>query len=533
MKEALFNKKTVFESDTYYTFDNSDCNVYLADTKKSDRKKYMTLSSGGDREGGLDTAFFLRGLKNVTLDFGGAKITLHGKIQPFLIDECENITIKNLVIEYERSFFTEFDIVSHISNELRVKVKDRFPCRVDNGYFIPYCKDWEITDMHCNGCHFIQAFDSETKAGRGMKVIYLGEEVRLLESPPVAGIEHVKVRKDGDELIFFGTFDENWDKGVTVVLCHTERDISTIAMYHSKDMLFENCRILNGAGMGYYAVHTENISLKGVKFVSDELSHGIVTNGADGVHFVACSGEVLIEDSIFEGMIDDTLNIHSTFHLAVKGKENVLTAQRTRYTSYLELCAGLFCKGDTIAVYNGMTMEEKDRFVIEDVILTEDDWVADIVVDKNADHIAEGDLIENISANPSLHFRNSRFVNANSHMRVQTRAKSLIEDCEYGVPLWFTGDINYWFESSPVKDITVKNCRFIGERAIVALRPVFNSTEKAPYYHTGVTIEDCVFDNKTALIAKYGDDIKFIGNKSTSGEKLVIETIDCGNIIEK
>ena len=306
-----------------------------------------------------------------------------------------------------------------------------------------------------------------------MKVIYLGEEVKLLASPPIAGIEHVKVRTDGDEIIFLGTFSEEWQKGVSIVLCHTSRALSTIAMYHSKDMVIENCSILNGAGMGYYAVHTENISLKGVKFVSDELSHGIVTNGADGVHFVACSGNITIEDSIFEGMIDDTLNVHSNFHQALKGKGNIVPAMRTRHSGCLEACTGLFCKGDTIAVYNGMTMEEKDRFVVQDVVLTDDDWVADLVVDKNAEHIAENDLIENISANPSLHFKNTRFVNANTHMRVQTRAKSLIEDCEYDVPLWFTGDINYWFESSPVNDITIRNCKFVGERAIVALRPVF------------------------------------------------------------
>jgi len=533
MKKEMFNVNTVFENDTYYTFDKECSDIYLSDTKKAKKKKYMTIASLSNRRGGLDTAFWLHGLKNVTLDFGGAVITLHGKIQPFMIDECENITIKNAVIEYERSFHTEFDIVERNETELHLKVKDRFPCRVENGYFIPYCNDWEIRDLHESGCHFIQAFDSETKAGKGMKVIYLGEEVKLLESPPIANIEHVKVRKDGDTIIFKGTFPEKWEKGTTAVLCHSERDVSSVAMYHSKDVTIENFRIINGAGMGYYAIYTENITLNKIGFFCDDLSHGIVTNDADGVHFVGCKGYVKIYDSRFEGMIDDTLNIHSVYHLTSKVSGNIISAMRTKYSGCLEAIAGLFGIGDTIAVYNGMTMEEKARFVVQNINLTDDRWVTDITVDGNTENIAEGDVIENISTNPSLHFKNTEFINANTHQRLQTRGKSLIENCTYAVPMWLTGDMNYWFESSPIKDLTVRNCTFIGERAIVALRPQFTHTEKAPYYHTGVTIENCVFDNPNALKAKCGDDIKFIGNKSSSGEKLVIDAVDCGNIIEE
>ena len=41
-------------------------------------------------------------VKNITLDFGGATIVLHGKIQPFLLDGAENITIKNCNFQAEK-----------------------------------------------------------------------------------------------------------------------------------------------------------------------------------------------------------------------------------------------------------------------------------------------------------------------------------------------------------------------------------------------------------------------------------------------
>lgn len=61
----------------------------------------------------MDTAFYLYKLNNETLDFGGKVITLHGKIQPFIIDECCNVVIKNIVVKYDRAMFTELDIVEN------------------------------------------------------------------------------------------------------------------------------------------------------------------------------------------------------------------------------------------------------------------------------------------------------------------------------------------------------------------------------------------------------------------------------------
>ena len=38
--------------------------------------------------------------KNITIDGQGARLIFHGKVLPFVIDGCENITIKNLSIDY-------------------------------------------------------------------------------------------------------------------------------------------------------------------------------------------------------------------------------------------------------------------------------------------------------------------------------------------------------------------------------------------------------------------------------------------------
>ena len=42
-----------------------------------------------------------------------------------------------------------------------------------------------------------------------------------------------------------------------------------------------------------------------------------------------------------------------------------------------------------------------------------------------------------------------------------------------------TGDTNYWYEASPVKDILFENNEFIGERANIKANPEYAGNEKA------------------------------------------------------
>ena len=44
-------------------------------------------------------AMFLKDKKNIVIDGNGATLLVHGKMTPFLFDGCENITLKNLIIE--------------------------------------------------------------------------------------------------------------------------------------------------------------------------------------------------------------------------------------------------------------------------------------------------------------------------------------------------------------------------------------------------------------------------------------------------
>lgn len=498
-----FDKNTVFESNDSYIYSSSELHFTLADTVRVTDEKYLTVHEGATH---LDVAFYLKGLRNTVLDFGGAVLKLRGRIQPFLLDECENVTLCNVTVEYERSLFTELDVVCNTGDSLVVRQKEKFPCRVENGHFIPYGEDYEDRDLYRKGCMFIQAFDRESGEGMGLDVIYLGEDIIPEPSPPASNIQHVKVREDGENTVLYGSFPSNWDNRAVVALEHENRFKSSVSLLHCKDIRIENYRILNGCGMGIFALYTENISLNGFRLQRDARSHGVVTNSADGVHFVACKGLVRMENCIFEGMIDDALNIHANFYTTVHAEGNGILAARSALSHALNAYSAVFGVGDVIAVYNGHTMEEKGRFVLQNVQVL-DRWTVEFTTDSPVGDLRAEDLIENLSTNPGIYIRNCRFGKANSHLRFQSRGKTVVEDCEFSLPVLLTGDMEYWFESSPVQDFTLRNCNFTAQRAIVRIEPCFTPTEKAPFYHRNVKIINNRFLNPEPVIQHGADNV--------------------------
>ena len=96
----------------------------------------------------------------------------------------------------------------------------------------------------------------------------------------------------------------------------------------------------------------------------------------------------------------------------------------------------------------------------------------------------------------------------------------------------FTGDTNYWFEASPVEDVLVCENRFVGARGTVSSTPEYESSEAAPYYHSGIRVENNVFDMPRAMYARLTDRIVFRENRcSDPAEIPVLQTADCGEVV--
>ena len=107
-KTKKFTVDTVFESDTVYVGTQKVYDIYPSDDMEEIYAWYTPLNSGNIP---LRSAFVMRGLKNVTIDLGGAKFVLHGRIMPFAVFDCENVTFRNFSIDYDRPFYTQGTVI--------------------------------------------------------------------------------------------------------------------------------------------------------------------------------------------------------------------------------------------------------------------------------------------------------------------------------------------------------------------------------------------------------------------------------------
>ena len=278
--------------------------------------------------------------------------------------------------------------------------------------------------------------------------------------------------------------------------------------------------------MGIYSYRAENITLDGFKLTYDSESPCIVTNAADAVHSFGTSGKFNIVNSTFEGMIDDAINIHSNFRTVERTEENVIYSA---LASCEKQADDLYRVGDEIAVYRGKTMEKVAGYIIQNI---EDvgNNVRKFTVDRDASQHIEGDLIENITANCDVTIENCIFGKANSHLRLQSRGKFVIRNCVTELPLLLTGDASFWFESGPITDLTVEDCRFMGDRAKIRIESEVFPTETAPYYHSGIKILNNEFDTDEPISGGYADRIAFRGNRNRLDLPMTLTLTNCGDV---
>lgn len=521
----ILSLDNLFEDGCVYTADRSQYDVCLEQTIKS-RDEFHLKYMFDYKKREMPIAFYLKGRKNVTLDFAGATLKLHGQIQPILLEDCENITVKNCVIEYDRAAHSEAEILEITEDTVRLKFGDAFPYRVDveNKGLIFTSDTWESTSRPSP--LFYQPFDKESRLGLGLDLGVTGENIIVPEDWPYP-YWHFLAEEDGDTVILHGAHPSGWKVGNIIAIPHEARWLTALTTMNCRNIHIQNFRIINGFSMGLAPFNTENFYVDRLIATYDSRSRGIISNTADLIHAVGCKGEMIIENSVFEGMIDDALNVHGNFLSAINSDGCTLHVQNTSQlpTSF----ARIFNVGDTIASYNGPTMERIGIGKIESIT-----WIdgenAVIVTDVPVE-VSNGGLIENLSTQPNLTVRNCVFGKANSHIRLQTRGKVLFENSTLELPIILTGDASYWYESSPVQDLTIQNCSFTLPRAIIQICPEFIPTPKAPYYHENIKIMNNTFVSQTPLIGGYSNNIVFTGNTNSASEDMTIILTSCGSCV--
>ena len=455
----------------------------------------------------------LADLRNVTIDGQGSTFLFHGETQPILIMDSEKVTLKGIGIDYAIPHHSQGKILAVSPEAYEVEVDPRaFPHEIRNDWFVFKGEGWEARDGG-NGI----LFDGKTGAilagtsdfGYKGKFTELGNgRYRIEKNLALAGV------KPGD----FITFRQGWG-----------RPHPAVTIYRSKDSTLTDCIIHSSHGMGILAQRSENIHLSGGGVFPQKDSGRVFSTGADATHFSNCKGLILAENGLYEGMMDDAINVHATC-LRIEEKLDAKTI-RCRYVHPQAVGFETFLPGETLRFIQAKWLTPRSPCKVVSVRKTSTTELILGLDQPVPDDLGKGDAVENADWFPEVIFRG----NTVRHNRARgslftTPKKVLVENNRFesiaGSAILLAGDANGWYESGGCQDVLIRNNTFIDNltsrfqftEALISIYPtVPDLAGQTDYYHRNVRIEDNTFQtfDVPLVFAISTDGLAFRRNKVT------------------
>lgn len=531
MKEAIFLPNTKWESNTRYIADRDVYDIYPEDIDGTVRCWYTIFNSSGKP---LESAFILRDLENVCIDLNGAKLVFHGRIQPFALFDCKNITFKNFSVDYDRPFFTQGTVVDYAPGVITIDIPEEFRYRLENGYFTAVADTWE----HClnRGDMLFAAFDPVTgnlSPKAQCELALIGTEIFPRDNPPMP-IRHLTAEQLEGRKVSLSGFSENFVPNVGDVLAftHEDRRATCFLAERCANTVFENIRLLHCSAMGCTLNLCHNLTFKNFSaYLDEKTSARIISVNADIIHGFHCTGKVDVQDCRFESMLDDPLNIHGQYTQTQEqlSSHEMLVSNPGVGQTNMEF----YMPGDQITVYQGHTQQIRALYTIIGSEFLENNMLRVQVAEEIVD-FSTGDVVES-SRMPEIHIKNCVVAKARGLYRLQSRKRMVMENCTIvNSAVLFTGDTTYWYENTGARDCVLRNNRFIS--SYIGIVPEFEATEQAPYYHENIRVENNVFENCGDVVFRghHAKGLAFINNRDENGNLLTekaVKLTDCADCL--
>jgi len=236
-------------------------------------------------------------LKNLTIDGQGSEFIFHGRMIPLSLLRSENCTLKNFSIDFANPHIAQIQVVENSSEKgITFKVAPWVNYRISkDSVFETYGEGW--TAKPASGI----AFEEATK-----RLVYNTSDI----SCPTKGVVELSPR-----LLHV----PNWKNaklipGTVIAMRTWFRPTPGIFFSHNVNSVLENVTVHYAEGMGLLAQFCENITLDRFNVcLKGPNDPRYFTTQADATHFSGCKGAIISKNGLYEGMMDDAINIHGTY----------------------------------------------------------------------------------------------------------------------------------------------------------------------------------------------------------------------------
>lgn len=476
--------------------------------------------SNHDQDNPKNVAVVIEDMENFVLDGGGSTFNMNGRMLPVAMLDCEDCVIKNLNIDTRNPQIAQVKVLENDTDNgvIVYEVAPYVNYKIKDGKFVVYGENWEIHPS------WGIAFEGDTK-----HVVYNTSDIGLGTS----NVQELSLR-----VIKAPWKDARLVPGTVVAMRSYQRPTPGIFLYGNENTLLENVTVHYAEGMGLLAQVCEDVTLRGFNVAIREGSGRYFTTQADATHFSGCKGKIVSTGGLYEGMMDDAINVHGTYLRIVERLDDYTVVGRYMHGQSYGFYWG--DDDDKVQFVKSSTMELAGSNVIEDI---EPRDRKDIAGCKEfrirfkkpvpAD-IANGNYgVENLEWTPGVKFagnvvRNNRARGALFSTPKKVIVEGNLFDHTSGTAILLCGDCNGWYETGACRNVVIRGNRFVNSltnmfqftNAIISIYPeIPDLASQQKYFHggkgKGVVIEGNIFETFDAPIvyAKSLDGLVFKGNK--------------------
>lgn len=521
---ALISRLKTTEGEKTVIFEKG---VYYIDGEKCEKHMLYITNTVGDKELSSDETphlnavpFYFGEINDMNFDGGDSVFVIDGKVTNVAIENCINITLKNLEIRHKHPDMHELRVMSKTLFSVDFEIDRDSLFESENGKLCFYGKDYRVlADEGALKAHWIGLIREKTP-----------NKIIRTSHPLICALKSRDLGSRKICVYYPNTF--RFKTGDRFYLFDVRRQFAGIFINKSKNVTLENIKQRFNYSLALAAQDTENITVENISFSPEKDSARKMASVADFIQLCMCRGKIVIKDSYFEGSGDDLLNVHGIhFKITdIEGKNITVRFMHPQTHGFNPLRSG-----DTIAYINPETLLEEGSAEIEkSELLNEYEIRLSVSSTKNA---VVGKVIEDITACPDLEFTGSisskiitRGLLITTRGKVNVEGNRFLSSSMSGVLL--SDDAKSWYESGMCQDVAIKNNIF----DYCGKTPILIKPENSRYdgaVHKNVKICGNTFRNYrgACIKIKNSDNIIIRDNKFDRSKSIRMK--NCNNIIRE
>lgn len=508
-------KSVRFEKGTYY-IDSEKCKKYML---------YITNTVGDDEFSADETPhlnavpFYFNGTDNLTFDGNGSVFVIDGKVTNVAVENCRNITLKNMEIRHAHPDMHEMKVVKVAPFFVDFEIDDDTQFKISDNKLYFYGKDYcAPADKDALNAHWIGLIRKNTP-----------NKVKRVSHPLIGMLKISRIGERRVRAYFANTL--RFKRSDRFYVFDVRRQFAGIFINASENIVLQNIKQRFNYSLALVLQDCKNVDVNGVQFSPEKNSARKMASVADFIQVCMCRGKIRITNSFFEGAGDDCINVHGVhFKIqSVNGNKIMVRFMHKQSHGYLPIHTG-----DEIAFIHPNTLLQEGKTVVKNARLL-NEYEIELTLDSAGD-AAIGHVIEDITACPEVYFADNtvnRIITRGCLFT--TRGKVVVENNRFisnsmsGILL--SDDAKSWYESGMCRDVTIRNNIFdyCGKTPIL-IKP--ENRIHGGAVHKNIRIIHNVFKKYRGfcVYAKSSDNIVLKDNVYHSQKH--IKTVNCSNVQE-